>query len=81
MCISSLNSLAHGLTAKGLLKCNKDMCAFRDICRLHETDEGHEIFELAHCQDCIERVELEGIGDDAWRHLWAMYEVRMMHRG
>lgn len=89
--ISSLNSLSHGLAAKGFLKCRKDKCTFHAICPLQNTDEGRELYsevhygspcplELAQYEECIEQLDLEGIGDDAWRHRWAMHEVRMMRR-
>ena len=89
--LSSLNSLSHGLAAKGFLKCRKDKCAFHAICPLQSTDEGRELYrevhygapcpiELAQYEECIEQLEHEGIGDDAWRHLWAMLEVRIMRR-
>mgnify|MGYP007023462131 CR=1 FL=1 len=89
--IASLNSLSHGLAAKGFFRCRKDKCTFGDICPLQNTDEGRELYdrvsygspcplELAQYEECIEQLELEGIGDDAWRHLWAMHEVRMMRR-
>lgn len=89
--LSSLNSLSHGLTAKGFLKCKGSKCAFHAICELQSTDEGRELYrevhygapcpiELAQYEECIEQLEHEGIGDAAWRHLWAMLEVRMMRR-
>ena len=89
--ISSLNSLSHGLAARGFLKCKKDKCTFSDICPLQSTAEGSELYsevsygapcplELAPYEECIEQLEHEGTGDDAWRHLWAMHEVRMMRR-
>lgn len=89
--ISSLNSLSHGLAAKGFLKCKGNKCTFHAICQLHNTDEGRELYsevhygapcplELAQYEECIEQLEHEGVGDDAWRHRWAMLEVRMMRR-
>lgn len=89
--MSSLNSLKHGLSANGLLSCRKDRCYVGTLCRLHNTAEGQKIFdataygdpcpiELAYYEDCARKLELEGVGDDAWRHLWALSEVRAMRR-
>ena len=89
--ISSLNSLSHGLAAKGFLKCRKDKCIFHGICPLQNTDEGRELYrkvhygapcplELAQYEECIGQLEHEGTGDHAWRHRWAMNEIRTMRR-
>ena len=89
--ISSMNSLKHGLAAEGFLRCRKEACHFHAICWWRYTSEGRELMDEmpygASCileglqyKDVVEALEDEGIGDAAWRHLWAMNEVRMMRR-
>jgi len=89
--ISALNSLKHGLAAKGFLRCKKETCYFYEVCLLQNTEEGIRILdstdygdpcpaEMLCYYDVRHGLAREGIGDESWSHAWAMNEVYMMRR-
>lgn len=88
---SRLNSLRHGMSSEGFLPCKHEYCYFRCDCPLVNNARGRAALyrmrygdpcplELAYYLDTIEMLAQADIGDAAWRHEWAMTEVRIMRR-
>ena len=60
--VSSLNSLRHGLSSEGFLRCKGERCFYKESCPLLATEEGRSALkEISYGDPCPVELSLFGI--------------------